>query len=111
MDTTTPATPPVIQINAGLTRSDLAAIAMMVSGAVTALLAGGYLFLPAKQTDMTAVQGVVAELRAQVNDTRDTLGKLVTALDGLHVAVDGLNATMKPSAAPRTPQPTGRSRP
>lgn len=87
--------PPIIQVNAGLTRSDLAAVASLIGGGCASLITGGYLFWPAKQTDMHDAQKAITELRTQVKDTQDTMSKLVTAVDGLNSVVVELNAQLK----------------
>lgn len=99
-------TQPIIQVNAGLTRGDLIKLMTLIGGGCASLITGGYLFWPAKQTDMHEAQKAITELRVQMKDTQDTMGKLVTAVDGLNGVVVELNTQLKrPRVTVKKPAP------
>jgi septal ring factor EnvC (AmiA/AmiB activator) len=86
--------PNVISVNAGLTKRDLVAAGGMLFAAVSSLIAGGYLFLPARQSDMSQVQSTVTELRRDVGELKTATGQLTTALGELHTAISALEVSV-----------------
>lgn len=99
---------PIIQLNAGITRRDLMAMVTLIGGGCASLITGGYLFWPAKQDDMQEAQKAITELRVQMKDTQDTMGKLVTAVDGLSGVVVELNDKLgkpRPRVVVKKPAP------
>lgn len=84
------AEPPVVKIDLGLTGKQivggLSALAAMIVSGITA----GYIFLPAKDRDLKALQGVVEVVRQEQVAMRDAMGRITAALDGMTAAVDRL---------------------
>lgn len=101
---------PVVHVSLGVTRKDMAAAAAIVS----ALIAGGYLFLPAKQQDMVQVQTDIVALKQEVMGLKTGVGELRTATQGLTetmiqltTAVGELRQTVvvRTRSAPAKPKP------
>lgn len=97
----------VISVNAGLTKRDLLAAGGMLFAAVSSLIAGGYLFLPARQSDMSQVQIAVTELRRDVGELKNAT---TTALGDLRAAVSSLEGSVERSRRAVVARQPGRPR-
>lgn len=112
MDATTA---PIITVNAGLTKRDLMSMGGLLFTAVSALITGGYLFLPARQSDMITVQQSIGTLRKEVSEVKsvtdglkESTERLTAALEGLQDVVSSFQGTIertRPLAPPAAPRP------
>lgn len=102
-------TPPAISINLGFTTAQIAAgfatlLTLIGSGAFA-----GWLFIPAKDTDLQALKAVVELIRTDQLAQKTALGQVSATLDGLVRSVDDLRtqrvAVPRPTAKPRAVTP------
>lgn len=101
--------PKLVQINAKVgfsTKQVLAGLGMLGAG-IASLVAAGWLALPAKQQDMTAVQQSVVDLRATVGALSDHTKGLAEAVVGLQAAIYELKGRVE---LPR-PRPVVKPKP
>jgi hypothetical protein len=85
--------PTVVTVNFGLKARHIMMAFTFAAGLLGTGSLAGYLFIPAKQQDMTIMQQVVAELRGEVKGTQEATTRLVAAVEGLQNAVDRLRET------------------
>lgn len=104
---------PVIQVNAGLTRRDIMTVIGFMMTGVSALITGGYLFLPARQTDMMVVQQSISTLEKEVTGLKQSTDRITGTLDRIQDAITVL-VERRPQPLPRPkaqltpPKPTPR---
>lgn len=73
----------VVALQVVLTAKHVAAAFAALCAGVGGMVTTGWLVLPAKQTDLTALQASVAEVRTMQQQARDERHQIKTALDGL----------------------------
>jgi hypothetical protein len=74
----------------------------VIGGFLTAALAGGYLFIPARSSDLEQVQKVVAEVKAETAKISETVRGLQ---DSMRAFVDRLDAPVRQNRKPLTVDP------
>jgi hypothetical protein len=82
---------PVIRIDLGLTGAQVLAALGGLATIITTGLTAGWLFLPAKDSDLKATQALVEIVRGEQRDSRATIARLTQAVDNLA----GIVAAMK----------------
>jgi len=80
--------PPALTINAiTLSWKQIAAAGASVIGAIWSFYVGGYLFVPAKESDLKALTGVVQKIQETVSafqaENDKTISRLTMAIDNL----------------------------
>lgn len=100
---------PVVTIqNVSLSSAQLRNLFLGIAGLVSALLGGGYLFIPAKQTDLQALQQVVETVNREAAEDRKAVSRLTEAVDNLSRIVTELPRYVAPPAPVPVPRPRPR---
>lgn len=81
---------PVVTINLGLSAKQILAGFGGLSAAIATATTAGWLFLPAKNSDLQAVKAVVEIVRSEQQTSRDAVARLTVAVDNLAAVVEGL---------------------
>lgn len=77
-----------------------------VIGSLIALAnASGWLFVPAKQTELVAMQEEVKQIKTAMQGLTDTMGGLTGAVNELRQAVSSRPANAAPTSTPRVKAP------
>lgn len=94
------AQPRVVQVS--ITYADIAKIGTIIGGFLTAALAGGYIFMPARSTDLAAVKEAVREVRLETAKIAETVAGLQASMRSF---VDRLDAPVRQNRKPLTVEP------
>ncbi len=77
-------TPPLVTINQiNLTAAQIWSVGATVVGAIMSMYAAGYLFLPAKESELKEVTKIVEVLKQDTATNRQAIDRLTTAVDNL----------------------------
>jgi hypothetical protein len=82
--------PPVIRIDLGLTGAQILAALGGLATIITTGLTAGWLFLPAKDSELKATQALVELVRVEQRDSRASILRLTQAVDNLSSIVAAL---------------------
>lgn len=97
---------PVITVSQfALTWDHIVKLGTLVFGAIMSAYAAGWIFVPAKQTELEALTRVVQVLQTGQAETREAVGRLTLAVDNLASKVVELRDRPAPRApaAPKRP--------
>lgn len=92
--------PYVLTINLGLKWRHIVAISSTIGAGIAALIGAGWLVLPAKQTDMTAITDKVAVIEADIRETRDAVNRMQGDVDSLLILIKGVDRVIRTSGIP-----------
>jgi hypothetical protein len=82
---------PIVQINQiNLTSKQLLAGVMAVCTLIGSGAFGGWLFMPARATDLDALKGIVELVRTEQQTNKEAIQRMTQAVDNLAGVVDGL---------------------
>jgi hypothetical protein len=101
----------VIRIDLGLTGKQIMMGLGGLASIVTAGITAGWLFLPAKDTDLRKLEGVVQIVTQKQEASNSAIERLTLAVDNLSGLVDGLKNTPPKIIERVTPRPATRGRP
>jgi hypothetical protein len=80
----TPGAQPLVTINQiNLTAAQIWSLGAAVVGAIMSMYAGGYLFLPAKESELKEVTKIVEVLKEDTGSNRMAIERLTIAVDNL----------------------------
>src|SRR5688572_9262900 len=88
----------VITVNLGIKARHLAVLGTMIVGLFTSGTAAGWLFMPAKQTDLTRIEESLNGVRNDMQTMRTVTERLTVVLQDLQSAV----GDMRPKPAPKS---------
>lgn len=89
--------PPIVTINQiNLTGKQIVSIGSMLIGAIMSAYAAGWLFLPAKQSDLEALTRVVVALDTAQKESKGAIERLTVAVDNLSNIVTRLPSQKNP---------------
>jgi hypothetical protein len=91
-----------ITLTSGQLMRLVAAVVTLIGGGA----AGGWLFMPAKETDLKALNAVVETIKDESAQQREAIGRLVVAVERITDTVAELRD--KPPAVVQVPAPTVR---
>lgn len=92
--------PRMVQV--AISYADIAKIGTVIGGFLTAALAGGYLFIPAKSSDLEQVRSAVQEVKQETAKIRETVAGLTEAM---RIFTDRIDAPIRQNRKPLTVDP------
>lgn len=108
MPTPLPEEPPVIQVNLGIKMRHMIWASTVVGGMISSGALAGYLFMPAKDRDVKALEIQVQQIGTRLDSLQPVVMKLTEAVDALARNVQDL--VDRPDARPVLPVPAKRPR-
>lgn len=87
--------PHIIQVNFGLKSKHIVAATLALMSILGTVAGSGWLMMPAKQADLTALTAVVEQTRKDQQDLRILVAGLTEQTAAVAKAVDGLQVVLK----------------
>lgn len=87
--------PNVLTVNLGLKWPHIVAIATIISSGIAALIGAGWFVLPAKQTDLVALEKQVSAIETDVKETAGDIRRIQNDISGLIVLIKGVDSYVR----------------